>query len=76
MISLQSDGRNFSQATSESAAALKAKETREDLHASLGDVKERILEMQSSGKILVISIFLVLSLYTYVFRVLPMEFWE
>ena len=58
IMSSRSDGRKVSHTASESAATLKAEETRDVLEASLGDVKEIILETHSSGKYLVKSIFL------------------
>lgn len=63
MKSLQSEGRNFSQTTSESAADLNRGDTNDDLHASRADVKEIMWEIHSSGNC-PISIFLDFSLLT------------
>jgi len=48
----KSEGKNLSQTASDAAADRKVDETRESLHASLGDVKERIVAMQPSGRLL------------------------
>lgn len=48
----KSEGRNLCQTASDSAADWKVDETRESLQASLGDVKERIVAMQPSGRLL------------------------
>lgn len=47
--SLWLGGRKSSQAVSESAADLKARETAATRHTSLGDVREMMLAMQPSG---------------------------
>ena len=59
MISSQSDGRKFAHTASESAISLKDGDTRDNWHASLGDVKEIIVATHSSGRTFVmVSIFL------------------
>jgi len=48
----RSEGKNLSQTASDSAADRKVDETRESLHTSLGDMKERIMAMQPSERLL------------------------
>lgn len=52
MIWLISGGRKLLHTKSESAASLKTVETRDDLQASPGDVREMMWEMHSTGSML------------------------
>lgn len=52
-MSQQSQGKNLSQTVSDSAAGRTARETSNILQASWGVVRDKIVETQSSGRVLI-----------------------